>query len=234
MILTFQQIEYDGYWHDSRVTVVEEDELEFVDWYEAPTISDPGSAVSQDGRASDEEGSLGLLFSPEQLTTLGKGTRRVWRPWRRNTTSYNVRPYRCLHVGDFVDAPVMYPDFRLHYHDISDSQLYLPARIIEVQSDQYVVEFSAALSAHEWWPGRLPKGAPIEVVPKSGVTVANPHDFNRLTVSMDLVRPLSIGPRPVLGIQSAKPAGWSSFQGVRLGSLEDLLEQSLWENGGCT
>ncbi|KAM5489909.1 hypothetical protein MaudMau93_002771 [Microsporum audouinii] len=229
-----QQTEHDGYWHDSRVTAVEEDEVEFVDWYEAPTISDPGSAVSQDGRANDEEDGFHLLFSSEQLTTLGKGTRRVWRPWRRNMTSYNIRPYRCLHVGDFVDAPVMYPDFRLHYHDISDAQLYLPARIIEVQGDQYVVEFSAALLAHEWWPGRLPKGTPIEVVPKSGVTIANPHDFSRLTVSMDLVRPLSVGPRPVLGIQSAKPARWSSFQGVRLGNLEDLLEQSLWENGGCT
>ncbi|PHH62898.1 hypothetical protein CDD81_6616 [Ophiocordyceps australis] len=227
------QIEYDGYWHDSRVTAVEDDEVEFVDWDAVPSISDRSNAVSQDGRASDQEDTFDLLFSPQQLTTLGKGTRRVWQPWRRNTTRYDVRPYRCLHVGDYIDAPVMYPDFRLYYHDIVDSQLHLPARIINVQGDHYVVEFSPALLAHEWWPGRQPKGTPIEVVPGSGVTVENPHDFNRLTVSMDLVRPLSLGPGPVLGVQSAKPARWTSFQGVRLGNLEDLLEKSLWEDDGC-
>ncbi|PFH56076.1 hypothetical protein XA68_17117 [Ophiocordyceps unilateralis] len=227
------QIEYDGYWHDSRVTAVEDDEVEFVDWDAVPPKGDRSNAVSQDGRANGEEDNFDLLFSPKQSTTLGKGTRRVWQPWRRNTTRYDVRPYRCLHVGDLIDAPVMYPDFRLHYHDIVDSQLYLPARIIHVQGDQYVVGFSPALSAHEWWPGRQPKGTPIEVVPKSGVTVENPHDLNRLTVSMDLVRPLSPGPGPVLGVQSAKPARWTSFQGVRLGNLEDLLEKSLWENDGC-
>ncbi|PHH87963.1 hypothetical protein CDD83_8164 [Cordyceps sp. RAO-2017] len=228
------QIEHDGYWHDSRVTAVEDDEVEFIDWDAVPPMSDRSSnAVGQDSSASDEEDNSDLLFSPKQLTTLGTGTRRVWQPWRRNTTRYDVRPYRCLHVGDSVDAPVMYPDFRLHYHDIADSQLFLPARIIDVQGDHYVVEFSPALSAHEWWPGRQPKGTPIEVIPKSGVTVKNPHDFNRLTVSMDLVRPLSLGPAPVLGIQSTKPAGWSSFQGVRLGNLEDLLEKSLWDNDAC-
>ncbi|KAL5113147.1 hypothetical protein ACEQ8H_008989 [Pleosporales sp. CAS-2024a] len=48
----------------------------------------------------------------------------------------DVRPYRCFHVGDTVEAPVMYPDFRFHYHVTDNSQLYLPARIVDVQGDQ--------------------------------------------------------------------------------------------------
>ncbi|PHH74477.1 hypothetical protein CDD80_3057 [Ophiocordyceps camponoti-rufipedis] len=129
-------------------------------------------------------------YGGQYIITAGTGSNATLfstTPIKINTTSHHVRPYRCLHVGDLVDAPVMYPDFRLHYHDIADSQLHLPARIIDVQGDQYVVEFSPALSAHEWWPGRQPKGTPIELVPNSGVTVENPHDFNRLTVSMDLI-----------------------------------------------
>ncbi len=74
----------------------------------------------------------------------------------------------------------------------------------------------------------MPKGEQIELVPGAGITAENPFDFNRVTVAMDRVRPFSAGPRPVLGVQSAKPAGWSSFQGVRLCNLEDLLERSLW------
>jgi hypothetical protein len=124
----------------------------------------------------------------------------------------------------------MFPDFRYHYHVTDNSELYLPARIVDVQGDQYVIEFSPALSVHEWWPGRMPKGKPIDLVPGSGVKVENPFDFNRVTLGMDRVRPFSAGPRPVLGVQSAKPSGWSSFQGVRLCNLEDLLERSLWNN----
>ena len=50
-------------------------------------------------------------------------------------------------------------------------------------------------------------------------------------LGIDRVRPFSAGPRPVLGVQSAKPAGWSAFQGVQLCNLDDLLEQSLWNDG---
>ena len=125
----------------------------------------------------------------------------------------------------------MYPDFRMHHHKMEESQLCLPARIAEVHGDQYVVEFSPALSAHAWWPGRLAKGAPVELVPASGVTVENPYDANRVALHMDLVRPLSSsGPRSVLGLQSTQPAGWGAFQGVQLRNLEDLLEQSLWSD----
>ena len=179
---------------------------------------------------NEDENSVGGFFSEEQLAQIGKGTRRLWRPWRRNITRYDVRPYRCLHIGDSIEAPVMYPDFRLHYHTINDSQLYLPARIAGIHTDQLVIEFSPALSAHKWWPGRVAKGTLVELVPGSGIKVENPYDFNRVTLDMDLVRPLSTGPRPALGVQSAKPAGWSSFQGVRLSNLEDLLEQSIWDD----
>lgn len=76
----------------------------------------------------------------------------------------------------------------------------------------------------------MPKGQPIDLVPGLGIRVENPFDFDRVTVDMDWVRPFSAGPRPVLGVQSIKPSGWSLFQGVHLGNLEDLLERSLWRN----
>ena len=40
----------------------------------------------------------------------------------------------------------MYLDFRFHYHATDSSQLYLTARILEVQGNQYVIEFIPALS----------------------------------------------------------------------------------------
>ncbi|QUC15772.1 uncharacterized protein UV8b_00013 [Ustilaginoidea virens] len=223
------QVEHDGFWYDSRVTVVDGDEIEYVDWDTLPKQGATDMPEAQDGEQDDEDGDV-FSLSEELLRQFGKGTRRLWRPWQRSIKRYDVRPYRCFHIGDSVEAPVMYPDFRLHYHTLDDSHLYLPARIVDVQGDEYVVEFSPALSAHEWWPGRMPKGTKIDALPGSGVKVENPFDFNRVTLHTDRVRPFVAGPRPVLGIQSAKPAGWSSFQGVHLSNLEDLLERRLWNN----
>ncbi|OAA53708.1 hypothetical protein ISF_08647 [Cordyceps fumosorosea ARSEF 2679] len=227
------QIEYDGLWYDSRVTEVDGDEIEFVDWDAA--VSDaatPSVSGEQDGET--EECDFGGLFSEEQLERLGRGTRRLWCPWKRDIARYDVRPYRCLHIGDSIEAPVMYPDYLLRYHRMEESQLYIPARIAEVHGDQYLVEFSPAICAHKWWPGRLPCGALVELLPGSppGDAVENPYDANRVMMHADLVRPLSSGggARPVLGAQSAQPAGWNSFQGVQLRNLEDLLEQSLWND----
>ncbi|KAK4101832.1 hypothetical protein N658DRAFT_530591 [Parathielavia hyrcaniae] len=224
------QIEYDGLWYDSKVTVVDGDEIEYIEWDSAPEQVPTDNAEAQDDSQGDEKDSGSLFFPDKQLTQLGKGTRRLWRPWRRNLQRYDVRPYRCFHIGDTIEAPVMYPDFRYHYHLTDNSELYLPARIVDVQGNQYVIEFSPALSVHRWWPGRMPKGEQIDLVPESGTKAENPFDFNRVTVGMDRVRPFSAGPRPVLGVQSAKPSGWSSFQGVRLCNLEDLLERGLWDN----
>ncbi|KAH9985934.1 hypothetical protein F4779DRAFT_639385 [Xylariaceae sp. FL0662B] len=224
------QIEYDGLWYDSRVTVVDGDEIEYIDWDSLPRQVPTNTTEAQDDNRGDENDSGSLFFPEEQLAQLGKGTRRLWRPWRRNLRVCGVRPYRCFHIGDSIEAPVMYPDFRLHYHVADKSQLYLPARIVDVQGDQYVIEFSPAHSVHEWWPGRMPRGEQVDLVPGSGVKVENPFDFNRMTLGMDLVRPFSMGPRPALGVQSAKPSGWNPFQGVQLCSLEDLLERSLWNN----
>ncbi|KAL7899216.1 hypothetical protein HDV63DRAFT_403272 [Trichoderma sp. SZMC 28014] len=224
------QIEYDGLWYDARVTIVDGDEIEYIDWDISPMQAPDIITEAQYDSQEIETDSGSFFFSEEQLTQLGKGTRRLWQPWRRNIIKYDIRPYRCFHIGDTVDAPVMYPDFRLHYHVTDDSQLYFPARIVDVQDDQYVVEFSPALSVHGWWPGRMPKGEQVDLVPGSGIKVENPFDFNRVTLSMDQVRPFSRGPRPVLGVQSAKPSGWSSFQGVHLSNLEHLLERSLWNN----
>ncbi|KAL7950371.1 hypothetical protein V8C42DRAFT_197331 [Trichoderma barbatum] len=224
------QVNYEGFWYDSRVTVVDGDEIEYVDWDNLPNQAPTTTAIAQYDSQGDDTDSGSFYFPEEQLTQLGKGTRRLWQPWRRNIIKYDVRPYRCFHIGDTVEAPVMYPDFRFHYHVTDDSQLYFPARIVDVQGDQYVVEFSPALSVHGWWPGKMPKGKQVELVPGSGIKVENPFDFNRVTLSMDRVRPFSGGSRPVLGVQSTKPFGWSSFQGVHLSNLEDLLEKSLWNN----
>ncbi|KAK4675296.1 MLKL and TUDOR domains-containing protein [Podospora pseudoanserina] len=224
------QIEYDGLWYDSKVTEVDGEEIEYINWDSAPEQVPSDIIESQDDSQGDEEDSGSLFFPEKQLTQLGKGTRRLWRPWRRDLQRYDVRPYRCFHIGDSIEAPVMYPDFRYHYHVTDNSELYLPARIVDVQGDQYVIEFSPALSVHRWWPGRMPKGERIDLVPGSGIKAENPFDFNRVTVGMDRIRPFSAGPRPVLGVQSAKPSGWSSFQGVRLSNLEDLLEHSLWND----
>ncbi|PQK14621.1 hypothetical protein BB8028_0005g01520 [Beauveria bassiana] len=225
------QVEYDGIWHDSRVTLVVGDEIEFVDWDEIASQAEPDNPI-EDGSSDSSDDYGGCFFSEDMLENLGKGTRRLWRPWKRDITKYDVRPFRCLHIGDSIDAPVMYPDFRFHYHTAENSQLYLPARIVDVKGDQYVVEFSPAVSAYAWWPGRLEKDTAIELIPGSGVYADNPYEVNRATLAMNLVRPLSTGPRPVLGMQSGKPPSWSSFQGVQLGNLEELLEESLWNDGG--
>ncbi|CAG9973398.1 unnamed protein product [Clonostachys byssicola] len=223
------QVEYDGLWYESRVTLVDEDEIEFVDWDQIAPGAEPDTPVEESKSDSSDE--YGGLFSEQMLEALGKGTRRLWRPWKRDMTKHDVRPFRCLHIGDSINAPVMYPDFRFHYHTAETSQLYLPARIVDVQGDQYVVEFSPAVCAYAWWPGRLEKGTSIELIPGSGIHADNPYELNRTTLAMNLVRPLSTGPRPVLGMQSGKPPGWSSFQGIQLGRLEELLEQSLWNDG---
>jgi hypothetical protein len=212
---------------------VDDDEIEYINWDSLPEQIPINIPEAQDDSNGDENDSSNLFFPEEQLRQLGKGSRRLWRPWRRNLRWSGVRPYRCFHIGDSVEAPVMYPDFRFHYHMVDNSQLYLPARIVDVHGDQYVIEFSPALSVHEWWPGRMPKGQKVELVPGSGIKVENPFDFNRLTIDMDFVRPFfSVRPQPTLGVQSAKPSGWSSFQGVHFSNLEDLLERSLW-NDDC-
>ena len=67
-------------------------------------------------------------------------------------------------------------------------------------------------------------------MPGSGIKVENLFDFNCVILGIDRVCPFITGPQPVLGVQSAKPPGWSLFQGVHLCELEDLLEESLWNN----
>jgi hypothetical protein len=208
--------------------VVDGDEIEYAGWDSSSKQTD--TLQNQDESEGDENDSGGLFFPEEQLMKLGKGIRRLWRPWRKNIQRYDVRPYNCFHIGDSIEAPVMYPDFRFHYHVIDKSQLYLPARIVDVQGDQYVVEFNPALSVHGWWPGRMGKGQQVDLMPGSRDKVENPFDFNSVMVAMDRVRPFSGGPRPVLGVQSAKPHGWNSFQGVQLSNLESLLERSLWND----
>ncbi|KAI6573808.1 hypothetical protein MCOR09_002648 [Pyricularia oryzae] len=108
------QIEHNGRWYDSRVTVVDGDEIQYIDWDCLPEQVSTNSTEAHDGSGGDKNNSDIFGFTEEQLIQLGKGTRRLWRPWRRNLRAYDVRPYRCFHIGDSVEAPVMYPDFRFH------------------------------------------------------------------------------------------------------------------------
>ena len=202
------------------------DEVEYVDWDKSSGQTSP--LQNQSESETDEIDIFG--FTEEQLTKLGKGIRRLWRPWGRDIQRYDIRPYHCFHIGDVIEAPVMYPDFRFHYHTIDKSQLYLPARIVDVQGDQYLVEFNPALSAHRWWPGRMSKGQQVELIPGSHNKIENPFDFNTVMIAMDRIRPFSGGPRPALGVQSTKPFGWNSLQGVHLNHLESLLERTLWND----
>uniref|UniRef100_A0A0B7K6E0 Fungal N-terminal domain-containing protein n=1 Tax=Bionectria ochroleuca TaxID=29856 RepID=A0A0B7K6E0_BIOOC len=211
-------VEYDGLWYDSRVTLVDEDEIEFVDWDQIAPRAGPDTPIEDSKSDSSDE--YGGLFSEQMLETLEKAPEDYGDHGRETLPR------------DSVNAPVMYPDFRFRYYKAEISQLYLPARIVDVQGDQYVVEFSPAVCAYAWWPGRLGKGTSIELIPGSSIHADNPYELNRATLAMNLVRPLSTGPRPVLGMQSGKPPRWSSFQGVQLGKLEELLEQSLWNDGG--
>jgi hypothetical protein len=89
---------------------VDGDEIEFVDWDNLPKKCETKITQARDGDEADEKDDGNMFFPEEQLTQLGKGTRRLWRPWRRNIIRYDVRPYRCFHVGDTIEAPVMYPD----------------------------------------------------------------------------------------------------------------------------
>ncbi len=79
LILWFNQIEYDGFWYDARVTAVDGDEIEYIDW-DGPT----NTTQALDDSQGDENDSGSLFFPEEQLIKLGKGSRRLWRLWRRN------------------------------------------------------------------------------------------------------------------------------------------------------
>ncbi|TLD22370.1 hypothetical protein PspLS_07768 [Pyricularia sp. CBS 133598] len=181
-----EKVQHDGRWYDSKVTVVDGDEIKCTDWDYLPKQI---SINATEARGGDKNDNGSLSFTEEQLTQLGRGTRRLWRPWPKN-----LRATRYI------------PGFPIHYHITDDSQLYFTTRIVNVQGDQYVVQFSPALSVHGWWPGRIPKGEQVEIVPGSGIMVENPFGFNRVTLSMDRVSPLAVGPRPALGVQSVKPS----------------------------
>ncbi|QPH05014.1 hypothetical protein C2857_002459 [Epichloe festucae Fl1] len=99
------QIEYGGFWYDSRVTVVDGDEVEYVDWDNSPKQVPTSVTEAQDDSEGDENYNGGFSFSEEQLTQLGKGTRRLWRPWRRDIIRYDVRPLRhpsCTRTSDSI------------------------------------------------------------------------------------------------------------------------------------
>jgi hypothetical protein len=142
-------------------------------------------------------------------------------------SNVEVRPYRCFHVGDLVEVPVIYPDYLFRYYSLEESQLYLPARIIDVQGDHYLVKFNPDVIAYNWWPGRTSGEFPRE--PGAKETVKNPFIGIQVKVSMDRVRPYVAGPCPVLGTQSIRPHSWSAFQGIQFTDLQQIEENVLWK-----
>ncbi|CAG8815183.1 20106_t:CDS:1, partial [Racocetra fulgida] len=106
--------------------------------------------------------------------------------------------------------PVVYPDYDYRYYSLEESQLYLPARIIDVEGDQYHVEFSPAVIAYAWWPGRSPKSFKFPRKRGTQETVDNPFEKTKVWINMDLVRPyFGTDPHPVLGTSSMRPHSWS-------------------------
>jgi len=206
------------------VTAIKGENIEYVDW------SNPNSPTNDKiFTEKDDDDSFG--FSDDLLTALKKNNSRNWCPWKRGVSNSDIRPYRCLHVGDLVEVPVIYPDYRFHYYDLEESQLYLQARIIEVKDDQYVVEFSPSVIAYNWWPGRTSRDNEFPREPGAKETVKNLFNGTQVTVSMDRVRPHAAGsgPHPVLGIQSIRPQNWSAFQGVQFTDLQQIDENILWK-----
>ncbi|CAG8548649.1 12138_t:CDS:2 [Racocetra persica] len=220
------QVNVDGLWHDVKVTKVDDKDVEYVNWSSADVIP-----VEDTENIDDLEDVIG--FSEQNFTELERGEKRSWCPWKddndEGVTKWDIRPYRCLHVGDLVEAPVVYPDYKYRYHSLEDSQLYLPARIIEVEGDQYLVEFSPAFIAYKWWPGRSSNPDKFPREPEAKETVKNPF-FNKtqVWVNMDRVRPCGADPHPVLSISSMRPHSWSVFQGIQFTDLQQLSEKILW------
>ncbi|CAI2167855.1 8298_t:CDS:2 [Funneliformis geosporum] len=165
----------------------------------------------------------------DELYAQQKNPARCWCPWTEGISSSDIRPYRCLHVGDLVEAPVIYQDYLFRYYCLEESQLYLPARIIDVQDDQYLVKFSPAVSAYAWWPGNTSSDNEFPRELGSKETVKNPFDGIQVTMSMDRVRPYIAGPHPVLDTQSIRPHSWSAFQGVQFTDLQQIDENILWK-----
>ena len=198
--------------------------MEYVDWPSTPDSNDPTN--NEDFTEDDDDDSLGG-FADDLLLSLKKSDSKIWCPWTLKKSNSDVRPYRCLHVGDLVEAPVTYPDYRFHYYSIDESQLFLPARIIDVQGDHYLVKFSPAVIAYDWWPGRTSSEFPRE--PGTKETVKNPFVDTQVTVSMDRVRPYAAGVSPVLGTQSIRSQSWSAFQGIQFTDLQQFDENILWK-----
>ncbi|CAG8698988.1 4269_t:CDS:2, partial [Scutellospora calospora] len=121
------QVNVGGLWHDVKVTEVNDKDVKYVNWSSTENLE-----VSEDViYLEDSEDVIG--FSDDMYITAEKGERRNWCPWKDGITKWDIRPYRCLHVGDLVEAPVVYPDYNYCYHSLEESQLYLTARIIEVE-----------------------------------------------------------------------------------------------------
>ena len=72
------------------------DDIEYIDWDSLPEQVPTNTTEAQDDNNGDGKDSGGFSFSEEQLTQLGKGTRRLWRPWRKNIRRYDVRPLPML------------------------------------------------------------------------------------------------------------------------------------------
>ncbi|CAH1760070.1 5884_t:CDS:2 [Entrophospora sp. SA101] len=227
-------IKSDGLWYDVKVTAVNGDNVEYISTsnLNSPTsdtfTEDGDDSSNGDSNSSSDSGDY-LGLSDALLLKQKKNNSISWCPWASGVSNLEVRPYRCLHIGDHVEAPVIYPDYLYNYHSLEESQLYLPARIMDVQGDQYLVKFSPAAMAYHWWPGRAPINEEFPRGLNSKETVKNLFDKTQVLVSMDRVRPYARGGSyPVLGTQSIRPKSWSAFQKVQFEDLQQI-ENILWK-----
>lgn len=177
-------------WVDVRVITSDDDYVIYEDW-------------DQYAEYTNEQGQH--FETNNQLVSIGKGTRKIWCPWLQDISSCDVRPYKCLDIGDAVEAPVLYPDFAMEYYEISESELRLPAWIVGINDDEYDIEFQPSVLACKWWPGR--PEIPVDIIKKhdSCNVIENTYRSNKVSVKMDLVRPLVIGAHPVIGYISVNP-----------------------------
>ncbi|KAI8896588.1 hypothetical protein BC833DRAFT_650286 [Globomyces pollinis-pini] len=59
----------------------------------------------------------------------------------QNHTTLKVRPYKCLDIGDTVEAPLSWEAYNNKEFGITDSQVMTLARIVDVQGDKFGIRY---------------------------------------------------------------------------------------------
>ncbi|KAJ3127201.1 hypothetical protein HK098_006653 [Nowakowskiella sp. JEL0407] len=151
----------------------------------------------------------------------------LWNPSHKNF-KFNIRPYRCLDVGDAVEVPVIHEDCFCKVHDLETSQLYVPGRIASIDNDMYEIEFPPRVMAFLWWPGN-PNNPHLKTSYKDALSKSRVSG-RRIFVHSDRVRPQSLGPQPILGTSSSISSDIKIYQGSRSVGPIKALERMSWKS----